>query len=70
MMNWVNTHGEMILAVGYIVTSLGSTLPPLPQNATWAQQWLYGFAHVLTGNVGKITETLGIKSDSTKKDGQ
>jgi hypothetical protein len=69
MIDWVNTHGIVLLIGYYFLISILGTMPELPSTATYYQKWAYAAAHAICGNMKSLAASLQ-KQPDVKKDGQ
>lgn len=66
MLHLLETHGIEVLAGYYLLISILGTLPPLPDNATYWEKWLFGIANAICGNAKNVMASIGQQVTTSK----
>lgn len=53
-MNWIETHGLILLGVVYVYALIVSAMPPLPPTAGWWTIFFYRALQVTAANADKV----------------
>jgi hypothetical protein len=55
-MDWINSHGMILLAGAYILSLIISGMPPLPTGAGFYRTWAYNALQILGASADKIVK--------------
>lgn len=56
-MNFIQTHGLILLIGAFVFALVVSAMPPLPKTAGWWTTFLYGAIQVVAANADKVAKT-------------
>lgn len=58
MIYLIEHHGFEVLIGYYLLISILGTLPPLPDNASYWEKWLFGIANAICGNAKSVMAAM------------
>lgn len=61
MIAWIDSHGFIVLAIYMAIVFIAGTIPPLPANATFWEQWGYMLLKAIALNSRAVGNSMGIK---------
>jgi hypothetical protein len=56
-MDWINSHGMVLLIGGYILALLISAAPPLPTGSGFFKTWAYNAMQIVGASADKIVSS-------------
>ena len=61
MIEWIDSHGFIVLGAYMIVVFIAGTVPPLPAGASFVETWAYTLLKAIALNSHSVGSAMGIK---------